>query len=195
MELLGEHYMERTTNSIGLFSGAGLIFVTVTYDRRAVAKHAQRVEAAYKWALKNAHLPEPLKQPAERLCLAILRDEGAFQNRRLPPVYIEVVLRDWLFNLLHSKDKQLQLSTLLTNAKGGEATFSVPLYTLHANVAGAIGGLYDTINQDLSWAGGHPAEGTPFRRLVRILYRHWARVNRFDPDLGEQPPQKNRRSG
>jgi hypothetical protein len=131
-----------------------LVYGIVKLRQSATAAHAKWVEEAYKRALANAGLPDALKQPAERLCLDILSYEGAFQNRRLSPQKIEVVLRGWLYWLLHNKDKQLRIPNLLADEKGAEPAFSLPLYRLLVDVSAAIHGVSTPIVQYLSYADG-----------------------------------------
>jgi hypothetical protein len=179
-----------------------LIVGLVRLSRFATAAHAKQAEAAYKsamaWVL--AALPKGLasamKPPAEKLCLTILSQEGAFQNRRLPPQKIGEILKWLLYYLLLDRSQQLQIPNLLTREEGGEATFSIPLHSLHTDVANSIQGVYSTIIQhsspDSAWAYDYPFYDYPFKRLARTLYDNWAKVNGFNPDRGEAGPQKGK---
>jgi hypothetical protein len=147
-----------------------LTYLILKHFRLAAAEHVQRLEEAYKWALDNAHLPGPLKQPAEQLCLDILSYDGAFQNRRHSPQSIREILHTWLYYLLHNNDRKTQIPNLLASGTGGEATFSVPLHRLHYDIPDAIDGVFDTVDQKMS-----KQHGEPLPRLGVKLYLNAAK--------------------
>ena len=165
-----------------------LIYVIVKYRRLAAVEHRQRVEAAYKRVL--AKLPKELagamKQPAEQLFLDLLSDEGAFQNRRLKPQLIEEFLSWWIHCLLYDKEKQLHLPNLLASGSGREATFSAPLFTLHTDVAYAVGRVVKSV---MPTTPAPPPIGYTFYRLADTVWRHFCRINGLDP-TSHEPPRK-----
>jgi hypothetical protein len=177
-----------------------LTYVIVKYSRRATAEHAKRVEEAGERTLRNvlaqlpAELANAMKQPLQRLCADILREEEAFQNRRLSPGKIEVLLGGLVSYWLLNRSQQLQIPNLLTRGEGGVASFPVPLYRLHADVACSIQNVDYAIQQqsspDSALAYGYPFYNYPFKRVALTLYRNWAKENGFNPDKGEQPPKK-----
>jgi uncharacterized membrane protein YoaK (UPF0700 family) len=178
-------------DAIFLLGWPVLTFGMVTHHRLASARHTQRMKEVRERVLRQAlsRLPEGLAgamtQPLQRLCADILSYEGAFRNRRLSPRKIEEILSWLLYYCLLDPSRQLQVPNLLTLGEGGEATFSLPLHSLHADVAHAIQNVLNTIGHHLSWQ-----DGTPFKYLVKTLYDNWAAVNGFHPDRGEQPPKK-----
>jgi hypothetical protein len=162
-----------------------LTYVMLKHCRRSAAEHTKRLGEAYKSALTRAlsSLPQGvrdiLKLPAERLCLAILSYEGAFQNRHLSTQKIEEILQLFLYYWFFNRRQEIQIPNLLTRGEGGEATFPVPLKRLHIDVANSMQNVLYEIGQKLSWT-----DGTPFSRLVETLDHNWKRVNQEFPKKG-----------
>jgi hypothetical protein len=173
-----------------------LTYVYLTYFWRAAAKHVQRMEEVRETVLRKvlSQLPDGLalamKQPLQRLCSNILFYEGAFENRRLSPQKIEEILYWLLYYWLLDRSRQLQLPNLLTHGEGDEATFPVPLHSLHTDVANSIQNVLNTIGQ-YSWdTDNYPFYGCPFNRLARTLYDNWAQVSGKDRNRPEDVRKK-----
>ena len=103
------------------------------------------------------HLPDAvagaIQQPARQLCFELLLYEKG--HRKSLTGKMEEILGLVLYNLLGER-----LDNRLIGAKSGEKIFSVPLHTLHNNVADFIDSLHAILSQKTL-----PPDGRPFREL------------------------------
>src|SRR5215216_6137079 len=125
-----------------------------------------------------AYLPDAvarvIKQPTRQLCFNIILYEK--QHRKSLAGNIEEMLGLFLLNLLSER-----LDNRLIGAASGEKTFSVPVHTLHNDVADFIDSLGGILAQKTL-----PPDGRPFSRLMAKFQYNLFVASGIDPNRWEE---------